>query len=79
MTGRRASRLFFVRKWIDRQMHAPVLISGPYKPLLLKGNHTVCLARDCDVVITDMSNGRIAWPRCRALDTHGGESGILPR
>ena len=24
-----------------------------------------------------MTDGRISWPRCRALDTHGGGAGIL--
>ena len=36
-----------------------------------------CLARDCDVVVTGTSTGRIPWPRCRAVGTHGGGSGIL--
>jgi hypothetical protein len=29
------------------------------------------------VVITSWSDGRISWPRCRLLDTHGGGSGLL--
>jgi hypothetical protein len=37
----------------------------------------MCLARDCDVVVTGTSTGRIPWPRCRAFGTHGGGSGIL--
>ena len=37
----------------------------------------MCLARDCDVVVTGTSTGRIPGPRCRAFGTHGGGSGIL--
>jgi hypothetical protein len=54
------------------------LLHGPYRPPpLRRGDRATCLARDCDVVITGMSASRIPWPRCRALDTHGGGSGIL--
>jgi hypothetical protein len=52
-------------------------LNGPYTPPpLRKGDRTHCLLRDCDVVITSWSNGRIPWPRCRALHSRGG-SGIL--
>src|SRR5262245_38352806 len=54
------------------------LLFGPYQaPALKKGDRTYCLARDCDVVITGWSNALIPWPRCRALGTHGGGSGLL--
>jgi hypothetical protein len=54
------------------------LLHGPYTPPPLKrGDRATCLLRDCDVIITGWSAGRIAWPRCRAEGTHGGGSGIL--
>jgi hypothetical protein len=55
------------------------LLSGPYTPPKLKrGDRAMCLFRDCTVVITSMSAGRIPWPRCRALDQRGGGgSGLL--
>jgi hypothetical protein len=54
------------------------LLFGPYRPpALRRGDRASCLLRDCDVVITGWSDGRISWPRCRALGTHGGGSGIL--
>src|SRR5262245_61009219 len=53
------------------------LLSGPYTPPRLKrGDRATCLLRDCTVVITSISAGRIPWPRCRALDSRGG-SGLL--
>src|SRR5262245_26532891 len=53
------------------------LLSGPYTPPRLKrGDRATCLMRDRTVVITSISAGRIAWPRCRALDQRGG-SGLL--
>ena len=53
------------------------LIAGPYTPpSLKKGEHTTCLFRDCDVVITSWTDARIPWPRCRALHLSGG-SGVL--
>ncbi|MFL5329152.1 MAG: hypothetical protein ACJ8C4_09555 [Gemmataceae bacterium] len=58
-------------------MPAPVLIAGPYlPPRLRKGTRTTCLYRDAEVVITSMSNGRVSWPRCRAIGSIGG-SGLL--
>jgi hypothetical protein len=30
------------------------------------------------MVVTSWTAARIPWPRCRALDSHGGSSGILP-
>src|SRR5262245_55077795 len=54
------------------------LLHGPYTPPpLRRGDRATCLFRDCDVIVTGWSNGRIQWPRCRALDTHGGGSGLL--
>src|SRR5262245_30260255 len=54
------------------------LLFGPYTPPpLRKGDRTVCLYRDADVVITGWSDGHIPWPRCRALDSRGHGSGIL--
>src|SRR5262245_21773907 len=55
----------------------PELLFGPYRPpALRKGARAFCFYRDCDVVITGMSAGPIAWPRCRALGVRGG-SGLL--
>ena len=54
------------------------LLHGPYTPQpLRKGDRATCLFRDCDVVVTGWSDARIPWPRCRALGTHGGGSGLL--
>jgi hypothetical protein len=53
------------------------LLHGPYEPPPLRqGARTTCLYRDADVVITGWSDGRISWPRCRALGVRGG-SGLL--
>jgi hypothetical protein len=54
------------------------LLFGPYRaPGVRVGDQAVCLARDCDVVVTSWTDGRISWPRCRAPESHGGGSGIL--
>jgi hypothetical protein len=54
------------------------LLFGPYKtPPLKRGDRTTCLYRDCDVVITSWTDAPIPWPRCRALDSPGGGSGLL--
>jgi hypothetical protein len=54
------------------------LLFGPYTPpALRRGDRATCLFRDADVIITGWSDGRIPWPRCRRLDTHGGGSGLL--
>src|SRR5207244_9826616 len=54
------------------------LLFGPYTPpALRRGDRATCLARDGDVVVTGWSDARISWPRCRALGTHGGGSGLL--
>jgi hypothetical protein len=53
------------------------LLFGPYTPPpLKKGDRATCLYRDADVVVTSWSDGRISWPRCRALGHRGG-SGLL--
>jgi hypothetical protein len=50
---------------------------GPYQaPPLRRGDRAFCLFRDCEVVVTRWTNAHIPWPRCRALDWHGG-SGLL--
>jgi hypothetical protein len=43
---------------------------------LKKGDRATCLYRDALVVVTSWSDGRLSWPRCRALGHRGG-SGIL--
>jgi hypothetical protein len=49
------------------------LLFGPYDPpALRRGDRAECLFRDCDVVILRWSQGRIPWPRCRAIGTRGG-------
>jgi hypothetical protein len=53
------------------------LLFCPYTPLpLQKGDRTTCLYRDALVVVTSWSDGRISWPRCRAIGHRGG-SGLL--
>src|SRR5262245_41154551 len=55
------------------------LLFGPYTPPKLKRDDRAnCLVRDCTVVITSISAGRIPWPRPRARDQRGGGgSGLL--
>jgi hypothetical protein len=54
------------------------LLFGPSEaPALRRGDLAFCLLRGCDVIITGRSNGRIPWPRCRAVDGPGGGSGLL--
>jgi len=54
------------------------LLHGPYRaPRLRVGDRATCLLRDCDVVVTSWSDAPIPWPRCRALDSGGGGSGLL--
>ncbi len=53
------------------------LLHGPYEPPpLRRGQRTTCLYRDALVVVTGWSEGRIPWPRCRAIGHRGG-SGLL--
>jgi hypothetical protein len=50
---------------------------GPYSPpQQRKGDRTFCLYRDADVVVTNWTDARIPWPRCRAVESRGG-SGLL--
>jgi len=45
------------------------LLFGPYQcPRLKRGDRAFCEYRDATVVILDMTNARIPWPRCRRLD-----------
>ena len=54
------------------------LLFGPYRPPPLKrGDRTHCHYRDILVIITSWSSAPIPWPRCRALDSPGGGSGLL--
>jgi hypothetical protein len=54
------------------------LLFGPYKaPPLKRGDRATCLFRDCTVIVTSWTDARIPWPRCRALDSAGGGSGLL--
>ena len=54
------------------------LLHGPYRPpALRRGDRAVCLARDCDVIVTSWTDARISWPRCRALGHARRRSGIL--
>jgi hypothetical protein len=48
------------------------LLHGPYTPPpLRRGDRAVCLYRDCEVVITTWSDGRISWPCCRRIGNRG--------
>jgi hypothetical protein len=54
------------------------LLFGPYRaPRLQRGDRAHCVYRDTLVVVTGWTAGRIPWPRCRALDSPGGGSGLL--
>jgi len=54
------------------------LLFGPYTaPRLRRGDRATCLFRDGEVVITIWTHAPIPWPRCRALDSPGGGSGLL--
>jgi hypothetical protein len=44
---------------------------------LRRGDNAYCLYRKREVIITGWSDGRIRWPRCRAIDSPGSGSGIL--
>jgi hypothetical protein len=53
------------------------LLHGPYRtPRLRVGDRAFCLLRDCEVVITSISDARIPWPRCRAVEGTGSGSGL---
>jgi hypothetical protein len=54
------------------------LLFDPYiAPALKHGDRTTCLFRDTTVIITSWTDAPIPWPRCRALDTPRGGSGLL--
>src|SRR5437667_312818 len=54
------------------------LLFAPYQPPPLKrSDRAFCQYRDCLVVVTSWTDAPIPWPRCRALDSHGGGSGPL--
>jgi hypothetical protein len=54
------------------------LLFGPYQaPPLKRGDRTFCLFRDTTVAITAWTDAPLPWPRCRALDSPGGGSGLL--
>jgi hypothetical protein len=54
------------------------LLFGPYTvPPLKRGERALRLFRDALVVVTSLTDALIPWPRCRALDTTGGGSGLL--
>ena len=49
------------------------LLFGPYRPPRLRvGDRATCLLRDCEVIITSITDAPIPWPRCRALGGRGG-------
>jgi hypothetical protein len=53
------------------------LLHGPYRtPRLRVGDRAFCLLRDCEIVITSITDARIPWPRCRAVEGTGGGSGL---
>src|SRR4051812_27295881 len=57
---------------------APTLLFGRYTaPALRRGARATCLVRDGDVIVTSWSDAPIPWPRCRALESGGGGSGLL--
>jgi hypothetical protein len=54
------------------------LLFGHYHAQPLKrGDRAWCEYRDCDVVVTGWTNGRIPWPLCRRVDPPGGHPGFL--
>jgi hypothetical protein len=54
------------------------LLFGPYQaPPVKRGERALCLFRDALVVVTSWTDAPIPWPRCRALDSPGGGSGLL--
>jgi hypothetical protein len=54
------------------------LLQGSYvPPKLHRGDRSVWLYRDCDVVVTGWTDARISWPRCRAYYHRRGGPGLL--
>ena len=58
------------------QPTVPKLIGTYRPPAIRKGNRVTCLYRDCECIVTSFHDGRIVWPRVRALERRGG-SGLL--
>jgi hypothetical protein len=47
------------------------LVGGPYQtPNVRKGDVVFCEARKCDVVVTGLTSGPLAWPKGRAEPRH---------
>jgi hypothetical protein len=54
------------------------LLFGPYRtPALRRGDRATCLFKDCDVIVTDWTDARISWPRCRPLDVPRSHPSLL--
>lgn len=50
----------------------PILIGTYPMPAVGKGDRVTCLYRDAECVVTGFHDGRILWPRVRALEQRGG-------
>jgi hypothetical protein len=51
------------------------LLHGPYRaPRLRVGDWAICLFRDCLVVVTGWTDGRISWPRALPVGERGHPS-----
>jgi hypothetical protein len=56
-------------------LNKPELLGGPYEPpALRRGDRTICLYREAEVIITSWTP--ISWPRCQRVGVRGG-SGLL--
>jgi hypothetical protein len=54
------------------------LLHAPFTPpALQRGARTICLFRDCEVIVTSWSDARLPWQRCRPAWAKGGGSGLL--
>lgn len=53
---------------------APPLIGTYTPPRVRRGDRVHCLYRGAECVVTTMHDGRIPWPRCRALHSRGRPS-----
>src|SRR5262249_50771339 len=73
-----ASMRVWPRPAADMQPDKYTLLHGPYLPPgLRRGERTTCLYRDTEVIITSWSDAHNPWPRCRAIGSRGGGSGLL--
>jgi hypothetical protein len=72
--------------WADRVRSADAvtdrdrlkLLFGPYQtPALRHGDRTFCLFRDCAVVVWELSDAPIPWPRCHYADGRARGFGLL--